>query len=1078
MVNPLYLIALALGTAFLLPLIEKMGKGVAKTLVFLSVTIFAAFPVSWLVSLMSGAAPLLVHTAGFSAPFSINLMVGTGEALFLMAMNTAAWLGCLYFILKKEPLWDGKAQVLFLTFLMGANGLVLTRDLFNIFVFMEISSLSMYALIAMIRTKQSYEAGFKYMIAGGIASALFLIGVMFVYRQTGSLNIDSIMAAKESLNGVEGQIALFLVIAAILVELKPFPANGWGADAYEASEPGISAMASAVSATSLFFVLNKLIPLFSAPLMNLLVITGAMTFIFAQLAALKQSKVRRLLGYSSIGQVGLLILIAGLFPGKAGFSLILLLAVNHLFSKAGLFWIAGLLNNHERGDAILIKKKGCLVAVFAILIAALAGLPPFPAFWAKWNLVTVLGQSDSYALLAIILAGSLLEAFYLFRWFLGELRNPEDSGDVHSEVIPEDSFDGEKAAVKDMFSPLASVNAFLELGHKGIPALLSAVILTVIGIFVSRDYLVTAGSNPLGQYMMFLPLAGIILFGLFDLIRLPVKIQILAAIAILGAYGYMIYPSLDGLRLIFGVIFIAGSLIQLFAFMMRKNHHPGLVALLMGMILSLGNLLVFTNTVSFFFTWEMMTLTSFFLIARGNKSSGAALRYMVFSLGGAFLILAGLVLSGAAASNSFADLMSGAPLAAVLLTALGFLIKLGALGLHIWLPGAYAEADDDVSSLLSSVLSKAALFMLFITAGLYTTDLVPQLSGLDTAVLLGWIGAFGALAGAFMALFQEDIKYTLAYSSMGQIGYMLLSFALMTQLGWMNSLYLAVTHLLFKGMLFLAVAGVIHRTKTRMMYQMGGLIQKMPISFFTVLMAIIALSGVPPLTGFGAKWMLYTALIEKGWYLQAGVAMFASGVAFLYLFRLIHVIFLGQLKDEHREVKEAPFWVLIPQIVFIIAVLLFSMFPHLILKPIQDAVSVYFPTGVSWDGYTVLSSLGYWNGNAVMYVTMGVFMVPLIWLLIVQSNPQKVKQFNIVFASERPLKPETTHFGYNFFAHYHRAVGFMFKPFANSFWKGISSVIEVIASSIRRIYTGNGQTYAVQILLYLSILILLLRGGM
>jgi formate hydrogenlyase subunit 3/multisubunit Na+/H+ antiporter MnhD subunit len=146
---------------FFCPLIEKMGKGVARTLVFLSVTIFAAFPVSWLVSLMSGAAPLVVHTAGFSAPFSINLMVGTGEALFLMAMNTAAWLGCLYFILKKEPLWDGKAQVLFLTFLMGANGLVLTRDLFNIFVFMEISSLSMYALIAMIRTKQSYEAGFK-----------------------------------------------------------------------------------------------------------------------------------------------------------------------------------------------------------------------------------------------------------------------------------------------------------------------------------------------------------------------------------------------------------------------------------------------------------------------------------------------------------------------------------------------------------------------------------------------------------------------------------------------------------------------------------------------------------------------------------------------------------------------------------------------------------------------------------------------------------------------------------------------------------------------------------------------------
>ena len=133
--------------------------------------------------------------------------------------------------------------------------------------------------------------------------------------------------------------------------------------------------------------------------------------------------------------------------------------------------------------------------------------------------------------------------------------------------------------------------------------------------------------------------------------------------------------------------------------------------------------------------------------------------------------------------------------------------------------------------------------------------------------------------------------------------------------------------------------------------------------------------------------------------------MFAAGVAFLYLFRLIHVIFLGQLKDIHRDVKEAHLGVLIPQIIFIIGIMAFSMYPNLILKPLQSVVMAYFSTGVEWDGYTVLSSLGYWNGNAVMFVTMGIFMTLFIWLIIMQSNPQKVKQFNIVFAAERPHKP-------------------------------------------------------------------------
>jgi formate hydrogenlyase subunit 3/multisubunit Na+/H+ antiporter MnhD subunit len=1097
----MYLIAVLLGAAFLHPLFERVGRNLAKSVVLLVLVFTAVLPVFWMADLAGrGMAPVVFHTAGFQAPVSISLRVGIEEAVFLIMINAAALFGGIYLMLRKSPRWEGKVQVLFLTMLLGVNGLVLTRDLFNVFVFLEISSISLYALLAFAKSNDAYEAGFKYMVAGGIASALFLIGFIYLYRFTGTLNLDVMISAGGGGPGGMGKAgltALFLLAAAVLIELKPFPANGWGADAYQAADPGISAMISAVSATGIFFVFYKITPLLGAEILRMAAISGGITFAFSQLLAMKQVSVRRMLGYSSIGQIGLLTAVAALAPiltpafsraegsgllsgllngslggflGGGVFPLLVLLAGNHLFSKAGLFWMSGITGSVNTGGLpgrSSLRRAPAAAGLQGLLTAALAGFPPFPAFWAKWLLIMMLVSTGSYVLSAVILLGSLIEAWYLFRWFLNCVKKPQDTGNVHDEEIPDDF------AAMDMDMDMAMAMDIPkdrelqpDLKSGGVPVagwgfttlfapLMHGLILAAAGTVLA--FVFFAGTPGLA---LLLPLAALALFTLLDSIRVPFKLQVFLGIAVTAAYGLMLLPGLVGIRLVFGLIFIAGSAVQMVPLVNRKGSHAGLMGMLTALVFSLGNLLFFRTRLEFFFSWELMTVTSFFLVSRGNRASGAALRYLVFSLGGAFMILAGLALSSSGMNGGITAALMG----------LGFLVKMGALGLHIWLPGSYAETDDDLSTFFSSVLSKAGLFMLFMTVGL--------LAQASFAAVLGWIGVLTAFAGAFLALFKEDIKYTLAYSSMGQVGYMLLSFALMSQLGWMNSLYLAVTHLLFKGMMFAAIAGVIYRTKTRMMYQMGGLISRMPISFFTVLIGIIALSGVPPLVGFGAKWMLYTALIEKGWYLQAGIAMFASGVAFLYLFRLIHVIFLGQLKDEHREVKEAPLWFLVPQFIGIIGIMLFSMFPDIILKPLQAAVAPFFSGDILWEGYTVISTLGYWNGNAVMYVTMGVFLVPLAWLLTVQRrHTQKVGQFNIVYAAERPYRPETTHFGYNFFSPYRKALGFLLQPAATRFWYGISSIAEVAGASIRKLYSGNVQTYSLWIVLYVSIFLLLLQGG-
>jgi formate hydrogenlyase subunit 3/multisubunit Na+/H+ antiporter MnhD subunit len=199
MVSPIYTIAIPLGAAFLLPLFEKVGKNAAKALVLAILGALTALPISWLVVWVVNApdlagllqmSSLVVDTGGFSAPISIRLAAGFGEALVLALVNFTALLGIIHMLARTQAKPTGKTLVLLLTLVTGVNGLILTRDLFNIFVFLEITSISTYALIASNGSRRAYEAGFKYIIAGSIASSIYLVGVIYLYRLTGSLSLD------------------------------------------------------------------------------------------------------------------------------------------------------------------------------------------------------------------------------------------------------------------------------------------------------------------------------------------------------------------------------------------------------------------------------------------------------------------------------------------------------------------------------------------------------------------------------------------------------------------------------------------------------------------------------------------------------------------------------------------------------------------------------------------------------------------------------------------------------------------------------------------------------------------------
>jgi NADH:ubiquinone oxidoreductase subunit 5 (subunit L)/multisubunit Na+/H+ antiporter MnhA subunit len=288
------------------------------------------------------------------------------------------------------------------------------------------------------------------------------------------------------------------------------------------------------------------------------------------------------------------------------------------------------------------------------------------------------------------------------------------------------------------------------------------------------------------------------------------------------------------------------------------------------------------------------------------------------------------------------------------------------------------------------------------------------------------------------------------------------------------ALVFVINHYIYKSMLFLSVGGIAKRTGTREMYKMGGLIRLMPLSFIAVLIGIIAMSGVPPLSGFGGRWVFYNAIMDAEQRLPIVILFMAGPIAFLYLFRLIYTLFLGQLKDELRRVKEAPFWIVLPQMIYVALLLAFAVVPGLALHKVDDYIATFFPNGgLHWTGGVITSQYGYWNPVAIMIIVGVIFTTVFAWLLFVNRRAQMVKQFNIVFSAERPFRPETTHFAWNFYAPYRKAMGFLTQPFVTRFWETLADLPHTAGDLGRRLYNGNGQTYGFHFLAFVVIVFFL-----
>jgi formate hydrogenlyase subunit 3/multisubunit Na+/H+ antiporter MnhD subunit len=228
MVNALYIIMAAMAAAFLLGLLKEQWRVTAYAVTLVVLAFMTWVSASWLVAFVWGSAtPVEIFTAGTAPPFAINLRMALPEAALTLLVNISGLLAAIY--LKDALLARGRrAMAVLILSIMALCGLILTRDIFNLFVFFELIAISTGGLILLSDADDSANAlaaGFKYLIVSQAISVCLLLGIVFAYHATGTLNIDDMAASSLGLQPA-GAIAFFLILIALIAELKPFPANG------------------------------------------------------------------------------------------------------------------------------------------------------------------------------------------------------------------------------------------------------------------------------------------------------------------------------------------------------------------------------------------------------------------------------------------------------------------------------------------------------------------------------------------------------------------------------------------------------------------------------------------------------------------------------------------------------------------------------------------------------------------------------------------------------------------------------------------------------------------------------------
>jgi multicomponent Na+:H+ antiporter subunit D len=324
---------------------------------------------------------------------------------------------------------------------------------------------------------------------------------------------------------------------------------------------------------------------------------------------------------------------------------------------------------------------------------------------------------------------------------------------------------------------------------------------------------------------------------------------------------------------------------------------------------------------------EISALSTYVLISMGKDRRGltAAYRYLILGTLGATLYIIGVgLLYMQTGSLNIADLAKLIPAvadsrtvqAAMAFMTVGLCIKLALFPLHMWLPNAYAFAPSVVTVFLAATATKVGVYAL--VRVIFTifggVDLLESLQIRDIIIAMAIVAMF---AGSAVAIYQTNIKRMLAYSSLAQIGYMILGLSMNSVMGVSASLVHLFNHAMTKGGLFMVMGCVVYRISSAKLDDMAGLGKQMPLTMGAFVLGGLSLIGVPLTAGFVSKWALIQAALEKGWWPVVALIVISSLMAVVYIWRVVEVVYFKAAPEGRTRHKEAPLMMIIPMLIMI-----------------------------------------------------------------------------------------------------------------------------------------------------------------
>jgi multicomponent Na+:H+ antiporter subunit D len=374
-----------------------------------------------------GGSPVRYVVGGFVRPYGIELVVDGLSASMVVLVAVVA-LGVLGYARGAGPR-SNPFYAVYLLLVAGLSGMSVTGDLFNLFVFLEITGLAAYALVASDARGASAMAAYKYLLLGTVGASLFLLGVGYAYVATGTLNMAD-LATKLEVAGYTNplvQAAFALLVVGLLIKVAVFPVHTWLPAAYADTADSVSGLISAVVSTVAAYALLRVVfTVFTVDFLaanpfgrDLLMVAGGVSIVAGSLLAVSQAEIKRMLAYSSVSQFGLVVGAVAVANGTALTGAAIHL-VGHAVMKGGLFLGVGLIATGTGARTVteydgLADRVPTSAGAFGVLALALVGVPPAVGFVGKWYIAVGAVEDQAWLLAAVILASTLLTLAYFAR---------------------------------------------------------------------------------------------------------------------------------------------------------------------------------------------------------------------------------------------------------------------------------------------------------------------------------------------------------------------------------------------------------------------------------------------------------------------------------------------------------------------------------------------------------------------------------------------------------------------------------------------------------------------------------------